>query len=93
MATPIHEALSALYAAEQNVEISSFWDCGWRVRIGDEMNGFSAERQLKHDEFDQIGEWIISQIGNKASPKASHEQERIEQFAKSLGIEIDHKAN
>ena len=31
-----------LYAAEINIEISSFWDAGFAVRIGDHMNGYKA---------------------------------------------------
>ena len=32
--------MQALYDSEINVEISSFWDGGWWVGLGDEKNGF-----------------------------------------------------
>lgn len=33
--------LETYYAREQNVRLSSFFDAGWAVKIGDEVNGFS----------------------------------------------------
>jgi hypothetical protein len=38
--------LQAIYDSEINVEISWFWDCGFTVRLGDQMNGFQAEETL-----------------------------------------------
>jgi hypothetical protein len=35
--------MEALYAAEINCTVSSFWDAGFSVRLGDEMNGWRAE--------------------------------------------------
>lgn len=35
--------MRALYASEINCGIESFWDGGWRVWIGDYMNGIAAE--------------------------------------------------
>ena len=32
--------LRRLYDSEINVQISSFWDGGWMVKLGDEINGF-----------------------------------------------------
>ena len=32
--------LERLYDSEINAEISSFWDGGWTVKLGDKMNGF-----------------------------------------------------
>lgn len=37
------EVLRGLYRSEINVSIASFYDGGWTVKIGDEMNGFLAE--------------------------------------------------
>jgi hypothetical protein len=65
MPTLLEHALRTLYAAEQNVSLSSFWDNGWQVRIGDEMNGFTAERTFRPEELDQIGAWLIEQAGTK----------------------------
>lgn len=35
--------MQALYDSEINVEISSVWDGGFDVKIGDTLNGFVAE--------------------------------------------------
>lgn len=40
------EALARLYRSEINVSISTFWDGGWDVKLGDEMNGFVAETTI-----------------------------------------------
>jgi len=34
------QELKKIYDSEINVQISSFWDGGWRVAVGDEMNGY-----------------------------------------------------
>lgn len=39
----IEIVMKNLYASEINCSISSFWDNGWEVKLGDEMNGFKAE--------------------------------------------------
>lgn len=41
---PDHYIFQALYDSEINFAVSSFWDGGWRVKLGDDMNGFKAER-------------------------------------------------
>lgn len=53
------EVLKALYASEINVEISCFWDSGWAVRLGDEMNGFKAQDTI--DTIDDVPRWLIQQ--------------------------------
>lgn len=40
------EVLERLYKAEINAGISSFWDAGYRVWIGDESNGIKREAQF-----------------------------------------------
>jgi hypothetical protein len=35
--------LQDLYASEINFTVSSFWDCGFRWKLGDDVNGFVAE--------------------------------------------------
>jgi hypothetical protein len=39
----IEIVLKQLYESEISCSISSFWDGGWDVKLGDEMNGFVAE--------------------------------------------------
>lgn len=58
----IEQALKALYAEEINVQISSFWDGGWTVKIGDEMNGFSEEALFWNENFDKIAEYLHEYI-------------------------------
>ena len=39
--------LSELYDSEINAGVSSFWDDGFTVWLGDRMNGLKAERQFR----------------------------------------------
>jgi len=39
--------LMNLYRSEINCSISSFWDNGFLVQLGDDMNGFLAEAQVR----------------------------------------------
>lgn len=43
----IELVMNRLYQSEINCAISSFWDNGWDVRLGDEMNGFRAEGNFR----------------------------------------------
>lgn len=36
----MQKELQKMYDSEINVRISSFWDGGWYVMVGDDMNGF-----------------------------------------------------
>lgn len=40
MTTDLSAELDKIYDSEINVEISSFWDAGFTIRIGDECNGY-----------------------------------------------------
>jgi hypothetical protein len=46
------ETLQRLHDSEINAELSWFYDCGWRWRIGDNLNGCGgadrADRQRRH---------------------------------------------
>lgn len=59
--------MRALYANEINVAISSFWDGGWDVKLGDEMNGFKAESNF--DNLDDAASWLIDEA-KKAFPRS-----------------------
>ena len=39
--------IDALYESELNCEISTFWDDGFTVKLGDVMNGFVAIENCK----------------------------------------------
>jgi hypothetical protein len=55
------KALQGLYESETNIHISSFWDAGWTVRLGDELNGYFAERAFRNDELGELAIWIEGQ--------------------------------
>jgi hypothetical protein len=38
--------LQELYDSEINVTVSSFWDGGFQVKLGDPMNGYVAETRV-----------------------------------------------
>ena len=48
-----------LYDSEINFSISCFWDGGFDVKIGDDMNGFAAE--VKTNTFDEAIKWLDEQ--------------------------------
>ena len=50
------EKLNDLYDREINFSMSTFWDGGYDVKIGDAMNGFKAEATAENAE--QAIEWI-----------------------------------
>jgi hypothetical protein len=37
------DELQALYDSEINFTITTFWDAGFKWKLGDDMNGFDAE--------------------------------------------------
>ena len=53
-------AMSSLYRHEINCGIKCFWDGGWDVWIGDDLNGVRAETSLLPDELDQAGSWLMA---------------------------------
>lgn len=59
MTPSLTAVMQALYASEINVEISSFWDGGWDVKLGDQMNGFKVEKNF--DNLDDAAPWLIAE--------------------------------
>lgn len=52
----LETVLAGLYRSEINCSISTFWDMGWDVRLGDEMNGWKAETTIlcpPHEDLSQ----------------------------------------
>lgn len=41
------DVLARLYRSEINVSIVTFWDMGWDVALGDEINGWKAETTIE----------------------------------------------
>lgn len=50
--------LQGLYDNEINVGFQAFWDGGWTVWIGDEINGHAAGEHFKRDSFGEIADWL-----------------------------------
>ena len=48
-----------LYDSEINFSISCFWDNGFVVKLGDDLNGFAAETVLEG--WDEIEPWLRTQ--------------------------------
>lgn len=46
-----------LYDSEINFSISTFWDSGFTVKLGDDINGFKAEASVNR--FGEIEPWLI----------------------------------
>ena len=56
----IEDALRWAYDLEINVEIGSFWNAGWTVRLGDRVNGYKVATELL--ELEEIPDEIVSLI-------------------------------
>jgi hypothetical protein len=63
MTVPLEQVLAELYRREINVAIDSLWDAGFRVRIGDDQNGFDAERVFERDAIGEIAGWLLAEAG------------------------------
>lgn len=48
-----------LYHSEINFSVSTFWDNGFDVKLGDGMNGYKAEANL--DRWGLVEPWLIEQ--------------------------------
>ena len=48
--------IQLLHDVEVNASISSFYDGGWTVKLGDEVNGFIAEAQV--GSFEEAERWL-----------------------------------
>lgn len=48
-----------LYHSEINFTVSTFWDGGFDVKLGDEMNGYVAQTNVNR--FGQVEPWLIEQ--------------------------------
>jgi hypothetical protein len=64
-----------LYDSEINFEVSSFWDGGFDVRLGDAMNGFLE--QAKAETWSQVEEWLRTAALRHYPNSAFAEQERL----------------
>jgi hypothetical protein len=51
--------LAEIYRREIDFAIDSLWDAEFRVRIGDDQQGFDAERVFDRDAIEQIADWLL----------------------------------
>jgi hypothetical protein len=58
MSKSLTQVLQALYRSEINVTISCFWDGGWEVQLGDQLNGFVAETWFDNAKLDDAAAWL-----------------------------------
>ena len=65
MPSDLVKALRQLYESETNIEIACFWDVGWTVKLGDQLNGFFAQREFKNDELGELPGWIEKQSAER----------------------------
>jgi hypothetical protein len=49
-----------LYDSEINVSLSWFWDAGFTVKIGDEVNGFVAQTTVQN--LLEVQDWLIETV-------------------------------
>jgi hypothetical protein len=63
-----------LYESEINLHLSWFWDSGYDVKIGDEMNGYVAE--FNTHSIDEVENWVVSNV-IKAFPKSKFAKENL----------------
>jgi hypothetical protein len=43
----LQQELQRIYDSEINVRIESFWDGGWRLLLGDALNGFTPQQSAR----------------------------------------------
>ena len=73
--------MKRLYESEINCSIASFWDNGWDLRLGDEMNGFVAFAECKS--LDEAADFLDLEArkhfpeSTYALGKLEHERRRL----------------
>lgn len=51
--------LKDLYDSEINIMISTFWDSGYDIKLGDPMNGYPAHTNV--DTWEEVEAWFEEQ--------------------------------
>lgn len=68
------QLMQALYNSEINCSISCFWDGGWEVKLGDEMNGWRAQKNFDNVDLPNAAQWLV-EAARKAYPQSEFVQE------------------
>lgn len=58
MTKVLTDVMANLQHSEINCSVRSFYDGGFTVLLGDEMNGFDAEKQFRTEELGDAAEWL-----------------------------------
>jgi len=66
------KVMAALYDSEINCSLSSFWDGGFTVRLGDAVNGFMDSATFMSSAFERDSMWL-EQTGWREAAKWLHE--------------------
>src|SRR4051794_25757455 len=77
---------------EMNASIYGFYDCGFEVRLGDELNGILATRNFRVQELDQVGAWLLEQAAMQMRRVAPPDDdgslaERVDEVAANMGLQ------
>jgi len=54
------EVMQFLYEHAINCRISSFWDGGFDVYLGDENNGYKEQCNFDSEDLDKAAEWLYN---------------------------------
>ena len=71
-ATTLQNGLQILYDKEINCGMQSFWDNGFDVWLGDDMNGIHITENFRGDQMDKAAKWLYAQA-HKFYPDAGLE--------------------
>lgn len=70
------DVMQRLYKSEINFSISTFWDAGYTVRLGDDMNGFVADDGPYYYAFDEIA-GALDRMARKHYPDSDYAKEAM----------------
>jgi hypothetical protein len=76
---------------ELNASIYGFYDCGFEVRLGDELNGILATRNFTAQELDQVGAWLLAEAATQKRRLPPPDDdgslaERLDEVAANVGL-------
>ncbi len=85
----IEDALLELWKREIGINLTSFPGIGFTVKLGDDLNGFKADREFGPPDLHDIGGWILKTVDavKDWSPRAMAELEVVAAVAKDLGMQ------
>ena len=74
MAQRLLDMLQEVYDSEINFAFSCFWDGGWEVRLGDDMNGW---KEMWEDRSLARALWLLPNTVCKHYPESDFAKRRI----------------